>query len=235
MPENPFAFLAAQPERRRRRGGLAGVWDRNKGVIQPIASGLAGALGGPAAGAAVGGLMRGLDRPGRGGVGLDVGNAAQGAVAGYGAGSLGEMARGGAARLLGRGATMRGPEAAAMERARTGRATTRLSGGREMVPSAAGSTPLDAGAGIGQEAAKSSESLNRFVGGGRLGRGLRAVGQFVKQNPEAVGAGLQVASGIIGSQAERRMQDERLREERRRAENLGLFAAPLWFEMQGGR
>lgn len=228
MPENPFAFLAAQPERRRRRGGLAGVWDRNKGVIQPIASGLAGALGGPAAGAAVGGLMRGLDRG-------TIGDAAQGALSGYGAGSLGEMARGGAARLLGRGATMRSPEAAAMERARAGRATTRLSGGREMVPSAAGSTPLDVGAGIGQQAAKSSESLNRFVGGGRLGRGFRAVGQFVKQNPEAVGAGLQVASGILGSQAERRMQDERLREERRRAENLGMFAAPLWMQMQGGR
>lgn len=207
MPENPFAFLAAQPERRRRRGGLAGVWDRNKGVIQPVASGLAGALGGPAAGAAVGGLMRGLDRPGRGGVGLDVGNAAQGAVAGYGAGMLGGAARRGLGQMMGRA-------------------------GAE---SAAGATPLDVGAGIEKEAAKSSKSLNRFVGGGRLGRGLRAVVDFTRQNPEAVGAGLQAGAAIVGSQAERRMQDERLREERRRAENLGMFAAPLWMQMQGGR
>lgn len=229
MPDNPFAFLANQPEpRRRRRGGLAGVWDRNKGIIAPVASGLAGALGGPGAGALVGGLMRGLDREGRGGVGFNAGQAVQGAVQGYGAGSLGQMGRG----LLGRSAAQATTQAAGLQ----GADLTPTAGPGQSVatgaPRAAGSTPLDVGAGIGQEAARSSESLNRFVRGG-VGRGLRRVGGFVRDNPEAVGAGLQAVSGILGSQAERRLQEERLREERRRAQNLGLFAAPLWMEMQG--
>lgn len=73
----------------RKRGGLAGIWDRNKQIIKPVASGLAGLLGTPALGAAVGAAMGGLDREGKGGIGFDLKQGAMGGLAGYGAGQIG--------------------------------------------------------------------------------------------------------------------------------------------------
>jgi hypothetical protein len=76
----------------RKRGGLAGIWDRNKKVIKPIATVGAGLLGGPMAAAALNAAMSGLDREGKGGIGFDVGKGAMGAATGYamgtGAGAL---------------------------------------------------------------------------------------------------------------------------------------------------
>lgn len=74
----------------KKRGGLAGIWDRNKKIIKPVATGLAGLIGTPALGAAVGAAMGGLDRPGKSGIGLDVGGALKGGVSGYAAGKLGD-------------------------------------------------------------------------------------------------------------------------------------------------
>lgn len=73
----------------RKRGGIAGIWDRNKQIIKPVATTLAGIVGTPALGAAVGAAMGGLDRPGKSGVGLDVGGALKGGVSGYAGGKLG--------------------------------------------------------------------------------------------------------------------------------------------------
>jgi hypothetical protein len=86
--------LGAAPKKKRKRGGLAGLWDRNKGVIKPLVSGVAGAFGGPIGGALAGGLMGGLDRPGKGGVGFDVGRGVRGAAGGALAGAAGAGARG---------------------------------------------------------------------------------------------------------------------------------------------
>jgi hypothetical protein len=66
----------------RKRGGLAGLWDRNKKILAPIATGIAGLIN-PALGAAVGGAIGGFDRPGKGGIGFDVGKGALGAASGY--------------------------------------------------------------------------------------------------------------------------------------------------------
>lgn len=73
----------------RKRGGLAGIWDRNKQIIKPLVSTAAGFLGSPALGAAVGAAMGGLDRPGKSGIGFDVKQGAIGGLQGYGAGQLG--------------------------------------------------------------------------------------------------------------------------------------------------
>ena len=73
----------------RKRGGIAGFYDRNKKVIKPVATGLAGLFGTPALGAAVGAAFGGLDRPGKSGIGLDVMGAAKGGLSGYAAGKLG--------------------------------------------------------------------------------------------------------------------------------------------------
>jgi len=77
---------------KRKRGGLAGLYDRNKGLIQAAVPTLAGMLIpglAPVSGAIAGGLARGLDRPGKGGIGLDLGQAAQGALTGAALGQAG--------------------------------------------------------------------------------------------------------------------------------------------------
>lgn len=75
------------------RGGLAGVYDRNKDVIIPVAAGALGLLtGGVATPALAAAAARGLDREGKGGFGFDLGNAAGGAMEGLAAGSLGKFA-----------------------------------------------------------------------------------------------------------------------------------------------
>ena len=73
----------------RKRGGLAGLWDKNKRIIKPIAAGLAGFVGTPALGALVGAAMGGFDREGKGGIGFDAKQGALGGLSGYAAGSLG--------------------------------------------------------------------------------------------------------------------------------------------------
>lgn len=78
----------------RKRGGLAGIWDRNKGWIKPVATAAAGALTGGVGAAALGGLMSGLDREGKRGIGLDLGKAARGAAEGYGTGMAGAGVKG---------------------------------------------------------------------------------------------------------------------------------------------
>lgn len=68
----------------RKRGGLAGIWDRNKGVIQkvaPAALSFVPGVGIPLA-AAAGAAMRGLDRPGKSGIGFDVGQGIRGGLEG---------------------------------------------------------------------------------------------------------------------------------------------------------
>ena len=86
----------------RKRGGLAGIWDRNKGIIKtlaPIALGAIPGVGVPLA-AAAGAAMGGLDRPGKGGIGLDIGGAIKGGVTGYLGGQTGKGIAGGVKSLL---------------------------------------------------------------------------------------------------------------------------------------
>lgn len=84
----------------KKRGGLAGLYDRNKGLLNILAPLAAGAFGGPLAGAAVGAAMRGLDRPGKRGIGFDPFAALPGAVSGYGLGSTGQGLRQGVGKLF---------------------------------------------------------------------------------------------------------------------------------------
>jgi hypothetical protein len=92
-----FAFRNAERAKlglgkeKKKRGGAAGVWDRNKDVIVPVGSFALGMIPGvnlavPALAAAA---ARGLDREGKSGIGFDVGNAAKGAIEGGLAGGAG--------------------------------------------------------------------------------------------------------------------------------------------------
>lgn len=79
----------------RKRGGLAGIWDRNKHIIKPVASTAGFMFGGPAGAAAVNGAISGFDREGKGGVGFDVKQGAVGAAKGYAMGHLAKSFGGG--------------------------------------------------------------------------------------------------------------------------------------------
>ena len=78
------------------RGGVAGIWDRNKQIIKPVVQATAGYFGGPGAAAGVGALMEGADRPGKRGVGFDAGAGIRGGIQGYGVGKLASGLPGGA-------------------------------------------------------------------------------------------------------------------------------------------
>lgn len=80
----------------KKRGGIAGFYDRNKGIIQkavPAALSFIPGAGIPLA-AGAGALMRGLDRPGKAGIGFDPFAALKGGVEGavVGAGTQGARA-----------------------------------------------------------------------------------------------------------------------------------------------
>lgn len=91
----------------KKRGGLAGLYDRNKGLFRTAAILGGTALGGPAGGAAAGAAFRGLDRPGKRGIGFDVGQGLRGAAEGY---TIGKTAVG-AKQAIGK---MLAPKAAGM-------------------------------------------------------------------------------------------------------------------------
>lgn len=76
----------------KKRGGVAGFYDKNKKIITPALEIGAGLLGGPALAAATGAAIKGFDRKGQGGIGFDVKDglhgAVQGGLLGYGAGKV---------------------------------------------------------------------------------------------------------------------------------------------------
>ena len=86
----------------RKRGGLAGVYDRNKKLIKtvaPIAAGFIPGIG-PALGAALGAAMGG-DTEGKGYFsGFNAGGAVKGGLSGYGGAKLGQAAKGGLAKMF---------------------------------------------------------------------------------------------------------------------------------------
>lgn len=86
----------------RKRGGLAGFYDRNKGVIRMLAPAVVGAIPGlgPLAAAGLGAAMRGLDREGKSGIGFDVKQGIRGGLEGYGMGKLGKGARMGITKMF---------------------------------------------------------------------------------------------------------------------------------------
>ena len=79
----------------KKRGGLAGLYDRNKGLFRTAAILGGTALGGPAGGAIAGAAMRGLDRPGKRGIGFDVKQGALGGLGGYLMGKTAQSVGGG--------------------------------------------------------------------------------------------------------------------------------------------
>jgi hypothetical protein len=86
------------------RGGIAGAYDRNKKLVGAAVTAAGYLMGGPAGAAASRGFLQGVDRPGKSGIGFDVGRAAKGAAEGYAAGNIANLGKMGLSKLTGSGA-----------------------------------------------------------------------------------------------------------------------------------
>jgi hypothetical protein len=218
---------------KRKRGGVSGVWDRNKNVIKPVAAGVAGLLtGGAAVPALMGAAMEGFDRPGKSGIGFDFGQGIKGAGMGALSGAAGATLGGGLS--MGAGAAGPGGMAGAKQSLSSyfgmGKPAP-PSAGTGAVMSPTGSPGLmsmdpnvaaQAGA-AGMGAAPAAAPAAAGTGGAM--DMLKGIGNFVKENPMAAGMAAQGAGAAIGAQADRRVAEgnqsidqERLRLERERWE-----------------
>lgn len=86
----------------KKRGGAAGLWDRNKKWLRSVVPAALGAIPGVGVPLAIGAgaAMRGFDREGQRGIGFDVKQGVRGGLEGYGMGKLGEGARVGLTKML---------------------------------------------------------------------------------------------------------------------------------------
>jgi hypothetical protein len=189
-----------------KRGGAAGVWDRNKGPIGSIAGGLAASFI-PGAGAlllpALGGIAGGAAARGK----FDTSN-----ILGD---SLGGVSGGGIPKAAGalRGAFVPGGAA--------GGAGAAGSAGA----SAASAMPLDQVA----NASMVAKPMNPAM------RALSGAGSFLQKNPEVAGLGLQAAGQMGAANATRDLQRQQLGmeqrqydDERERKRRIGELLLPLW-------
>lgn len=187
----------------KKRGGVAGAYDRNKALVQAAAPVLAGLLvpGAQAglAGAITGGLARGVDRPGKGGIGLDLGRAATGALSGAAMGQLGGAVKSGLQGMLGGGAMKPMPTAGAPI-STVGGAPALPRGAMAAAPAAA--APAATMGGAAQAAATAAPAASR----GLLGRILTGA----KENAPIIQAGLGAVSDVMGQQAQRATEEARL-------------------------
>lgn len=195
----------------RKRGGLAGLWDRSKNVIKPVATGLAGFFGTPLLGAAVGAAMGGLDRPGKSGIGFDAKGGALGGLSGYAMGSLGSAASGTAlGQKLGgnaldkfggsglRGLLGSGTPAAAAPSAYAG----------TMAPEAVGDAYAGAGVAPPAGVPAATAPLSGVSGAPSAPTSLLGkLGKSVEKNPTAYAMGLQGLGSLATSGAQNRAAD----------------------------
>lgn len=231
----------------RKRGGLAGLYDRNKKIIAPVATGLAG-LFNPLAGAAVGAAFKGMDRPGKSGIGFDVGKGAMGALQGYGMGkglqSLKGMFTGPTPGLI-----SPAPGAGA---ASGGAAGGGVSGGVSAADmadlakrsKALGMTPTrNALQAMGSPATQSAASVakqavteNGPTLMGRIGSAAGRIGKSAtsEEGIAALGGAAKAASGLIESQQDRAMEQRRLDEEEQRRQRLAELMLMFLPQMQFG-
>lgn len=194
----------------KKRGGVAGAYDRNKALVQAAAPVLASMfIPGSAAliGGITGGLARGLDRPGKSGIGLDLGQAAQGALTGAALGTAGRYA---GAKLGVPGAVRPPVPVPGMGEVANANVVSRPS-----VPS------------VGAADVANANVVARPKMSSLLGS--------VKEYAPVIQAGAGLASDVLGQQAERGVAERKLdieeqlrREEQARRDRLAQLLMPMF-------
>ena len=207
---------------KRKRGGLAGIWDKSKNVIVPAAAGLAGFLtGGAAAPILTGALMRGADTKSLGGA---LRGASEGALAGLG------------------GAAIKGATAAGMGGGLTGLGKGAMEGGRQYLgmgaaKAPAGQPPMPVRGGPVSDADLvrmfPKEDIAAGVAGGTTPpAGTSKLAGLLK--PEAIGGITAGLGQAVGGYMEREAAGDRLdfeeeqrKLEQQRANRLAQLLAPM--------
>jgi hypothetical protein len=198
------------------------MWDRNKGVIKTVAPFAAGLIpgAGPLIAAGLGAAMGGLDRPGKGGIGLDLGGAVKGGISGYGAGKTsaglkkmftGQMAK----RAAAKGAQGLAEATQAMQKGLPvipdvmGGMGSAASAAPSALPGAAGG--FDAGSYLANDLASQAPSRAMQLGkgvptvnpaGSRVMNAAKKTGGFLERNQQALGGAAKGIAGVMGSRAE---------------------------------
>lgn len=230
---------------KRKRGGLGGVWDRNKGVIKqavPAALSFIPGAGIPlAAGARA--AMEGFDRPGKRGIGFDVGEGLKGGVKGA---LTGTLTRGvaGAAGIGSGGATgLAGAKAGVGAGLPTGLRNFFTPGQAPPGAATAAGNVASAVPGLGSSVGGSLSgqipSVTQALGASQpAATGIKGIltgaGNFAKNNAAAVGMAAQGIGTAVGAGAERdvaiREQDfeeRRYREEQEARQRLAQLLMPI--------
>jgi hypothetical protein len=231
----------------RKRGGLAGLYDRNKGIIKtvaPIAAGFIPGVG-PLVGAALGAALGG-DREGKGYFGgFDVGGAVQGGLSGYGGAKLGQAAKGGLAKMFTGGVP--GQSALKLPSATSvmpeGLSSNIVGGSAAASPAASGG--FNAAQYMADDLASQVPSKTMTLGKGvstktpgrsplsRVGGGVRKAGSALnnKEGLAFAGNALQTGASIMGSQAQAAQAAQEYEDQQRRlqaqAEMMALFAPQM--------
>lgn len=234
----------------RKRGGLAGFWDRSKKYIKPIATFTAGMVN-PALGAAVGAAMGGLDREGQSGIGFDLKKGAIGGIQGYGMGKLGAASKGKIAGLFSGSASNAVPQNVANAMSTVDRVTGNLAGmgsGNAVssaVPELAGN-PMVADvtsrvAGAAPDLVSRVNPAALFQPAAAPGR-LAQLGNFVTKNQGLISGAGKAVAGVLGQQAENAqaadmlalqrerfaLEKEQDRREQERRERVARLLMPLF-------
>lgn len=220
MRADIYKRFGVQPPKRK-RGGLAGIWDRNKNIIVPVVSGLAGLLTGGAAAPLVsslaGATMRGLDTGSLKGA---LRGAGEGYLSGLGASAIGGAVKGGMAGT-GLGGTISGAAKGAVQ------------GGRAYLPGGGG-------AGGGTTTSQAQRVLDPSRGGyvdvgGVAGGTPQASSKLAGLlKPEAIGGITAGAGQALGGYMEREaglqrlnFEEEQRKIEQERANRLAQLLAPM--------
>lgn len=200
---------------KKERGGVAGVWDRNKGPIGSIAGGLAASFI-PGAGAfllpALGGAIGGAAARGK----FDAGNLMGDAMGGVGGGAI-------------------RPGIGALQSAFAPKAA--MQAGQQV---GAGAVPMAApGAGAMQAAQQAGQGMATQAPGRLAAMGHSAL-NFARANPNAIGMAAQGAGQMMNANAQRQtanrqmdLQERQYEDEQEQRRRIAELLLPLWNRQQG--
>lgn len=198
---------------KKKRGFIAGAYDRNKKLASAGATALGYLFGGPTGAGLARGAVQGFDRPGKSGIGFDVKRGLKGGLEGYAAGQGLNLAQSAVSKVA--------PKIGGL-----------LGMGSGATAPAAGNLPLEdvANANITQS---NPSTMSRMLGGaGNLASGAM---KFAKENPNVIAGAVSGVTDYLGDRAtaeaaQRRLdlEEEMYREEQARKQRLAQLLMPFF-------
>jgi hypothetical protein len=209
----------------KKRGGVAGAYDRNKKLVSAAATVAGFLMGGPAGAGMARGAVQGLDRPGEGGIGFDVKRGIKGFSEGYGAGNVANLGKAGLQKLFTAGAPSAGTAPGMAVTRTSADARGMLAGageqgdlvgqamqsGRAMTPPGLGTTFTPSAAG---QAARASVQR---IGQGLVEQAGQAAGPMTIRslltNPQVLAGGAGAIADVMGQQSQQAIARQQMEQQ----------------------